>query len=186
MSGSGTGDWETSDWTNDQDLLGAANVLSPTDSSNNGADRPLWFPSNGRGNVALPIGASQMAGGSEGSASGTLPSPPRVPDGSHWRADAGERSTSGEQSSSAGDSSTSGGLSGASAWAGFATDSAVTIANGATVDIAGPSAQSVTFAGTTGTLRLEDPQAFTGVISGLTGDDPLDFFYPGDGGHLKT
>ena len=78
MSGSGTGDWETSDWTNDQDLLGAANVLSPTDSSNNGADRPLWCPSNGRGNVALPIGASQMAGGSEGSASGTLPSPPRA------------------------------------------------------------------------------------------------------------
>ena len=50
----------------------------------------------------------------------------------------------------------------------------MTIANGATVDIVGPSAQSVTFAGTMGTLRLEDPQAFTGVISGLTGADAID------------
>ena len=31
------------------------------------------------------------------------------------------------------------------------------------------------FAGTTGTLRLEDPQAFTGGISGLTGADAIDF-----------
>src|SRR5664279_1876585 len=73
------------------------------------------------------------------------------------------------------DSLTGDGPTGASAGAGSATDSAVTIASGATVEIDGPSAQSVTFAGTTGTLRLEDPQAFTGVISGLTGADAIDF-----------
>jgi len=182
MSGSGTGDWETADWTNYQSLLAAANVLSPTDSSNDGADRPLWFPShgvetavwfpsNGVETAALPIGAGQTARGSEGSASGT---PPRVPNGSDWRADASERSGAGEPSSPAGDSFTSEGPAGASAGAGSATDSPVTIANGATVDIAGPSAQSVTFAGTTGTLRLDDPQAFTGVISGLRGADAID------------
>jgi hypothetical protein len=62
----------------------------------------------------------------------------------------------------------------------------VTIANGATVDIAGPSAQSVTFAGTTGTLRLEDPQAFTGVISGLTGADAIDFSSLAYGANVKA
>jgi hypothetical protein len=54
------------------------------------------------------------------------------------------------------------------------TDSLATIANGATVDIDGPSAQTVTFAGTTGTLKLEEPQAFTGVVSGLSGTDAID------------
>ena len=65
------------------------------------------------------------------------------------------------------------GLAGADA-VDIADISPVTIANGATVDIDGPSAQSVTFAGTTGTLKLEDPQAFTGVISGLSGADAID------------
>src|ERR1700733_14091425 len=61
-----------------------------------------------------------------------------------------------------------------SAGAGSGAEPGVTIASGATVDVAGPSAQSVSFTGTTGTLRLEDPQAFTGVISGLTGADAID------------
>ena len=65
------------------------------------------------------------------------------------------------------------GLAGADA-VDIADISPVTIANGATVDIDGPSAQSVTFAGTTGTLKLEDPQAFTGLISGLSGADAID------------
>ena len=52
--------------------------------------------------------------------------------------------------------------------------SPVTIANGAAAVIDGPSAQSVTFAGTTGTLKLEDPQAFTGLVSGLSGADAID------------
>ena len=50
----------------------------------------------------------------------------------------------------------------------------VTVADGATVEIDGVSAQSVTFAGTTGTLMLDDALAFTGQVSGLTGSDALD------------
>ena len=50
----------------------------------------------------------------------------------------------------------------------------VTVADGATVEIDGASAQSVTFAGTTGTLKLDDALAFTGQVSGLAGSDALD------------
>src|SRR5208283_4971498 len=56
----------------------------------------------------------------------------------------------------------------------LAADSPVTIANGTTVAIDGSSAQSVTFAGTTGTLKLQDAVLFTGVISGLAGADAID------------
>jgi hypothetical protein len=51
---------------------------------------------------------------------------------------------------------------------------AVTIADGATVEIDGASAQSVTFTGTTGTLKLDSPLSFSGQISGLTGSDAID------------
>jgi hypothetical protein len=51
---------------------------------------------------------------------------------------------------------------------------AVTIAEGASVEIAGASAQSVTFTGTTGTLKLDASLAFTGEISGLAGSDAID------------
>ena len=54
------------------------------------------------------------------------------------------------------------------------TDSSITIADGATAEIDGPSAQSVTFAGSTGTLKLEDAPAFKGQISGLAGADAID------------
>ena len=50
----------------------------------------------------------------------------------------------------------------------------VVVASGATVEINGPSAQAVTFTGSTGTLVLEDAPAFTGQVSGLTGSDTLD------------
>ena len=50
----------------------------------------------------------------------------------------------------------------------------VTVANGATVEIDGSSGQSVGFAGTTGTLKLDDALAFSGQVSGLTGSDALD------------
>ncbi|MGZ5528971.1 MAG: Ig-like domain-containing protein, partial [Limisphaerales bacterium] len=56
----------------------------------------------------------------------------------------------------------------------FDTAPVVTVANGATVEIDGASAQSVTFAGTTGTLKIDDSQAFAGHVSGLTGSDALD------------
>ena len=50
----------------------------------------------------------------------------------------------------------------------------ITIANGATAEIAGASAQSVTFAGSTGILILNDALAFTGQVSGLAGSDAID------------
>ena len=55
-----------------------------------------------------------------------------------------------------------------------ATAPTVTIADGATVEIDGASAQSVTFTGTTGTLKLDHSLAFTGQVSGLAGSDALD------------
>ena len=50
----------------------------------------------------------------------------------------------------------------------------VTVADGASVEISGVSAQSVTFTGTTGTLKLDDSLAFTGQILGLAGSDAID------------
>src|SRR5271154_5437987 len=73
MSGSGTGGGETTGWTDYQSLLASANVLSPTGSSDDGAGRRLWFPSDGVETVALRIGAGQTALRSEGSAFGTPP-----------------------------------------------------------------------------------------------------------------
>ena len=50
----------------------------------------------------------------------------------------------------------------------------ITVADGATAEIDGVSAQSVTFTGTTGTLKLDDAVAFAGQVSGLAGSDALD------------
>jgi hypothetical protein len=50
----------------------------------------------------------------------------------------------------------------------------VVIADGATVNIDGVSAQLVIFQGTTGALKLENALNFTGQISGLTGAVALD------------
>ena len=103
MGGRGTGEFGITDWTNDQSLLGSGNVLSPTGSSNEGVNWALWFPSDGTETtggaetVAVPIGAGREAHESQGSASATPPSPPRVPDGGDWRADASERSGSGNR-----------------------------------------------------------------------------------------
>jgi hypothetical protein len=54
------------------------------------------------------------------------------------------------------------------------TDSPLTVADGASAEIDGRTPQSVTFAGTTGTLKIDHSQAFAGEISGLTGADTLD------------
>ena len=51
---------------------------------------------------------------------------------------------------------------------------AITVANGATAEIDGASAQSVTFAGSTGTLVLSDALVFTGQVSGVAGSDAID------------
>ena len=50
----------------------------------------------------------------------------------------------------------------------------IVVDEGATVEIDGASAQSVSFAGTTGTLKLGDALAFTGQVSGLAEADALD------------
>jgi hypothetical protein len=50
----------------------------------------------------------------------------------------------------------------------------VIVADGSTAEIIGGSGESVTFAGTTGALKLDDAVAFTGQISGLSGSDALD------------
>ena len=50
----------------------------------------------------------------------------------------------------------------------------ITIDNGGTAEIRIASSQAVTFAGSTGTLKLDDGIAFTGQVSGLTGSDALD------------
>ena len=54
------------------------------------------------------------------------------------------------------------------------TPLAVTVAEGASVEITGISAQSATFAGTTGTLKIDHSLAFTGQVSGLAGSDAID------------
>ena len=152
----------TSDDQQDQNVFALANVLSASDTSDDGADLALSFETDNFENLALAIGTGQTARGSE-FASGT----PSVANGGAWTAGWGEGSASRAFIASEGPSEASAGL-------GSATNSALTIANGATVAIDGRSDQSVTFAGTTGTLKLDDPQAFTGVISGLSGADAID------------
>ncbi len=51
------------------------------------------------------------------------------------------------------------------------------IAAGATLEIDTPYAGPVTFAGSTGTLQLENQSSFTGTVAGLTGQDTLDLMY---------
>jgi hypothetical protein len=50
----------------------------------------------------------------------------------------------------------------------------VVVAEGVSVEIAGPGTQSVSFTGTTGTLKIDHSLAFTGQIAGLAGADALD------------
>ena len=68
------------------------------------------------------------------------------------------------------DAGTDGGAQSAAA----TTEAPVTIADGGAAAIEGPSSQSVVFAGSSGTLTLDDAQSFTGQISGLSGADAID------------
>src|SRR5208283_596130 len=47
----------------------------------------------------------------------------------------------------------------------------------AALEINSPYAGPVTFAGSTGTLQLENPSSFTGTVAGLTGQDTLDLSF---------
>jgi hypothetical protein len=46
---------------------------------------------------------------------------------------------------------------------------------GETLEVASPFSGSVTFAGATGTLKLDDPASFAGTVAGMTGEDTIDF-----------
>ena len=50
----------------------------------------------------------------------------------------------------------------------------ITVANGATVDLTTPSDAAVTFAGSSGTLQLDQSASFTGTITGFGGQDQID------------
>jgi hypothetical protein len=89
------------------------------------AELAAWSRWDGFDNFAPPIGPDKTVRAGESPAEAIPSSPPRVPIGSQGQAS--------DESPAA------------------ATGPAVTIANGASVEINCPSAQSVTFAGTTGT-----------------------------------
>ena len=71
----------------------------------------------------------------------------------------------------------SGGISSAAEAVGTATNLAMLqpILGGATLEVPSADAGSVTFAGATGTLLLDDSSSFTGTVAGMTGQDTLDF-----------
>ena len=163
----------------DQSWFFFGNVVSPTELSDYGTDEPFWVRSNGSKNLAPPIGnralASARASAPSGPGSGAdLPVTTVAIDGSSTQAVTftGTTGTLKRKDAPYSPGSISG-LAGADA-VDIADISPVTIANGATADIDGPSAQSVAFTGTTGTVKLEDPQAFAGLVSGLSGADAID------------
>ena len=51
----------------------------------------------------------------------------------------------------------------------------LTIADGATVELSSAYAGAVTFAGSTGTLQLDNSSSFSGTVAGMTGQDTIDF-----------
>ena len=61
-----------------------------------------------------------------------------------------------------------------SGWQEFAVTDPVTVAAGATEELTSAFVGPVTFAGTTGTLQLDDSQGFSGTVAGMTGQDTLD------------
>jgi hypothetical protein len=50
-----------------------------------------------------------------------------------------------------------------------------TVQPGETLDVASPFSGSVTFAGATGTLKLDDSASFSATVAGMTGQDTIDF-----------
>ena len=60
------------------------------------------------------------------------------------------------------------------AWQQFTVVDPVTVAQGATVELAAAYAGTVNFAGTAGTLQLDNSTGFTGTVAGMSGQDTLD------------
>jgi hypothetical protein len=50
-----------------------------------------------------------------------------------------------------------------------------TVQAGETLEVASPFSGSVTFAGATGTLKLDDSSSFAGTVAGMTGQNTIDF-----------
>jgi hypothetical protein len=50
-----------------------------------------------------------------------------------------------------------------------------TVQPGETLEVASPFSGSVTFAGATGRLKLDDPASFSGTVAGMSGRDTIDF-----------
>jgi hypothetical protein len=61
------------------------------------------------------------------------------------------------------------------AWQQFTVKDPLTIAPDATVDIASAYAGAVAFAGSTGTLELDNSSSFSGTVAGMSGQDKIDF-----------
>jgi hypothetical protein len=59
-------------------------------------------------------------------------------------------------------------------WQQFTVVDPLTVAQGATLELAAAYAGAVTFAGTEGTLQLDSSTAFSGTVAGMTGQDTLD------------
>ncbi|UGY03026.1 AIDA repeat-containing protein [Bradyrhizobium quebecense] len=53
--------------------------------------------------------------------------------------------------------------------------SSASIATGATLELPGASSATVTFQGSTGTLKLDNSASFSGTVAGMTGSDAIDF-----------
>ena len=64
--------------------------------------------------------------------------------------------------------------------------SSITIVNGGSGEITGASSASVTFTGTTGTLKIDDSVAFKGEVIGLAGKDAIDLGDVGFGANTKV
>src|SRR5262249_2769452 len=60
-------------------------------------------------------------------------------------------------------------------WQQFTVQDPVTIAPGATVELTSAYAGAVTFAGSAGTLQLDNSSSFSGTVAGMTGQDTIDF-----------
>jgi hypothetical protein len=60
------------------------------------------------------------------------------------------------------------------AWQKFTVKDPLTVAAGATLEVASAYAGAVSFAGSTGTLQLDASSAFSGSVAGMTGQDGID------------
>jgi hypothetical protein len=64
----------------------------------------------------------------------------------------------------------------ATGWQEFTVTDPVDVAPGATVELPSAFVGPVTFAGSTGTLQLDDSAGFAGTVTGMCGQDTLDLY----------